>query len=111
MSRDKEQPIDNQLRSATLYLHLGDLTAASKQVELSLSGIPSIGGPDLWSFRFIRAEILRMTGRISEALEYLQSLGQTPTEYEESCLCRQMHTGYCLALLGNHAKARLLLEE
>src|SRR5882757_2287646 len=110
MDKYKGQPINNQLKSATLCLHRGDLPTASKQAELSLAASPRMEGSSLWSFRFIRAEVLRMTGRISEALEYLQSLEPTPTEYEESCLCRQMHTGYCLALLGSHTEARLLLE-
>jgi tetratricopeptide (TPR) repeat protein len=96
---------------ALTNLWRGELKLAWQAAE---DGIAQLGDHralrDYWIFRFVRAEVLRMRGRVEEARDYLESLG-SPVGDVESIASLRMHIGYCSALLGDYKVANSLLEE
>jgi tetratricopeptide (TPR) repeat protein len=92
-----------------------DLDNASRIEETELEQCKDQGNTyEIWSLRFIRADLLRLRGRTEQALEYL-----TAKESEhppDSCDIRshaglKSQQGYCLGLLGKCAQSHALLQD
>jgi tetratricopeptide (TPR) repeat protein len=103
---------ESLVNSSLDLLHTGDLDAAWQAAE---EGIQKSGGERAltayWTFRFVRAEVLRIRGRTQEALSFLQSLGSPRQQDIEFRAALAMHRGYCSALLGHYGAADGLLTE
>lgn len=106
--------VDDSLKipPALILLWRSELEPAWQAAE---DGITTSGDnralPTYWTFRFIRAEVLRQRGRVEQALEYLKSIGLPPAADIESTSSLSMHLGYCSVLLGNYKVADTLLNE
>jgi tetratricopeptide (TPR) repeat protein len=98
--------------SALDLVHTGDLDGAWRAAE---EGIQKTGTERAlgayWTFRFVRAEVLRIRGRPQEALCFLNSVGSPRQQDIEFRAALAMHRGYCSALLGHYRAAEDLLTE
>ncbi len=96
-------------------LRLDDLDGASRVAEDEIRRVEDHGGnPEIWRFRFVRADIMRLRGHAEEALKYLEGQGSLyPPEASdaESLIALQMHRGYCCGLLGRYQRSHLLLAQ
>ena len=98
--------------SALAYLQRGELALAWQVTDDHIAQL----GDDrelkaYWTFRFVRAEILRMRGQIEQARRYLESIGLPSARDIDSTSALGMHLGYCSALLGNYKLANTLFTE
>src|SRR5258708_8465640 len=93
-------------------LRLDDLDGASRVTEDEIRRVEDHGGnPEIWRFRFVRAEIMRLRGHAEEALKYLEGQGSLyPPEASdaESLIGLLMHTVYCCGLLRKYHHSHLL---
>lgn len=94
-------------------LWLDDLDGASRVAEDEICRFGDKGNTaEIWQFRFIRSEIIRLRGHTEEALRYLESQESVnlPDTSDIDSLARLwMHRGYCYGLLGRHELSLRLL--
>jgi tetratricopeptide (TPR) repeat protein len=93
-------------------MRLGDLDGASKIAEEEIQRAGDQGNTtELWRFRFVRAQILEVHGRVDEALKYLESFAPPLAEDVKSSASLKIHRGYCLGLLCRYEAAHRHLSE
>lgn len=99
------------LEAARHSLLIGDLDAAWSAAELNIQRLGDVESSELWGFRFVHSEVMRIRGRIEQALDYLESLPSPSSEDLENCIAFKMHRGYCAGLLSRFGVGHKLLAE
>ena len=99
----------SQLRD---LLRRGNLEEAQKIVDSEMGQfLQSANTPEVWHFRFFRAQVLALRGRTEEALQFLESFSPPALEDLESTTelsrCRGAYSGY----LGRYEIAHRLFDE
>jgi tetratricopeptide (TPR) repeat protein len=92
----------------------GDLKRAANIVETELPHCMSRGvSSELWSLFLARADLLRLAGRVDEALESLAAAeSENPPSSEDipSIIGLKKTRGYCVGLLGRFEQSHGLLQ-
>jgi tetratricopeptide (TPR) repeat protein len=92
-------------------LRMGELDNAWNVAEEGIRVTHDSTCKEIWEFRFVRAEVLRIRGRFEEALGFLQATGAPPGQQADLLAAWKMHCGYCLGLLGRYERSKQLLQE
>jgi tetratricopeptide (TPR) repeat protein len=93
-------------------MRVGDFDEACRIVEEQIECIGNdANAGDLWSLRFIRAEVLEAHGRVEEAIKYLESFASPDAEDIESGAALKMYRGSYSGFLGRYPTSHGLLCE
>ncbi len=92
-------------------LRMGELDNAWNVAEEGIRVTHDSTSKEIWEFRFVRAEVLRIRGRFEEALGFLEATGAPPEQRADLFAAWKMHCGYCLGLLGRYERSKQLLQE
>lgn len=100
---------------ATDLMRSDDWEGAHQIIEIELDRCEDRGNsPEIWRLRIVRADLLRLRGRVEDALDYLtrlQFLYPPSTEDIFSLARLKMSCGYCMGHLGRFGPAHELLRE
>ncbi|MFZ1085002.1 MAG: tetratricopeptide repeat protein [Terracidiphilus sp.] len=107
-----KESIDKTTRD---LIRLGDLDGADRIVKAEFERNDDLGpSAEVWGLRLCRADLLRLSGRVEEALEYLLLKESAfPPEGDDlsSIIGLKKTRGYCLGQLGKYAPSHGLMEE
>ena len=103
--------MSNTTEQAMRLLRLGQLEEADRISQLALEHESDLNGDGIWTFLFIRAEVLRVRGQAAQALKYLEAQRTPDRAYPEFCARFRMHCGYYQGLLGRYEASHRLLND
>ena len=93
-------------------MRVGDFVSARAIMEERIESIGNDANTgEVWSLRFIRAEVLEARGRVEEALEYLESLAPPAAGDIESAAALRMYRGSYSGFLGRYPTSHALFSE
>jgi len=102
-------------KTALNLIRLCDYNGASRVVDEELDRCDDKGSSsDLWHLRFLRTDLIRLSGHTQEALAYLAAKeAEFPLDSSDipSRIGLKKTRGYCLGMLGKYAPSDGLLKE